>query len=321
MSSRILSKYLVKGREESMEKPKEDKPTFPAPILVGSGPSTDQAVDFLLTAVEWIFREDGWGLQYPLEGEISNWIEQAAEKPIQTGVSAAQSTTKKTVERDVLRQSLALSVDPRSEEEKRLATLLSDISPGDAQRLTSAMHSNDAKGVQAAQSGIVEKLGKRVAEGMTPARAAAFGSMVGRGRAARASALCLLLYKTDPNVLIKQARNGEVQAVLNLIRLDRLFLTDSCTARVIRKAEFENDHAFFRKLATAVRYKPTLGWKRGCRLYLYILFAMAAPLPALVKVQLRVDPDGTRFRSFGAFERFVQRCGKDYENIQANSSA
>jgi len=304
-----------------MDKPKRNEPTFPAPIIVGSGPSTDQAVDFLLTAVEWILREDGWGLQYPVEGEISNWIEQAAEKPTQTGVSAAQATTKKTVERDVLRQSLVLSVDPRSEEEKRLATLLSDISPGHAQRLTSAMHSNDVKGVQAAQSAIVEKLGKRVTEGMTPARADAFGSVVGRGRAARAAALCVLLYKTDPTVLINRARNGDVEAALRLIRVDRLFLTDSCTAIVIRQAEFQNDCPFFRKLATAVSYRPTLGWKRGCRLYLYILFAMGEPLPSLAKLQLRVDPDGTRFGKFSAFERFVERCRKDFANIQASPLA
>ena len=303
-----------------MDKPKRNEPTFPAPILVGCGTDTDKAVDFLLTAVEWTLREDGRGLQYPVEGEISNWIEQAGQKPIQEGLYAAQATTGRTVERDVFRQSLALSVDPRIEEEKRLATLLSNISPEDAQRLSSALHSNDVKGVQAAQSAIVDKLGRQVTEGMTPARAAAFAAMVGRCRAGRAAALCRLLYKTDPIVLINRARNGDVQALLNLIKVDRLFLTDSCTAKVIRQAEFQNDRPFFRKLATAVNYSPRLGWKKGCRLYLYILFAMAAPLPPLVKLQLRVDPDGTRFRSFSAFERFVQRCGKDFENIQANSS-
>ena len=304
-----------------MDKPKGNEPTFPAPILVGSGPSTDQAVDFLLTAIERILREDDWGLQHPVEGEISNWIEEAEQKPIHAGVSAAQATTNRTVERDVLRQSLALNVDPRSEEEKQIATLLSNISPEDTQRLSSALHSNDVESIQAAQSAIVNKLGERVKDGMTPARAAAFGAIVGRGRAARAAALCLLLYKIAPTVLINRARNGVIQAVLNLIRLDRLFLTDSCTAKVIRQAEFQNDRPFFRKLATAVKYKPQLGWKRGCRLYLYILFAMGQPLPPLVKLQLRVDPDGTRFRSFPAFERFVQRCGKDFENIQAHSLA
>jgi hypothetical protein len=304
-----------------MKKPKGDEPTFPAPILVGSGTNTDQAVDFLLTGIEWILREDDSGLQYPVEGEISNWIEQARQKPVQTGVFVAQVTTNRTVERDVLRQSLALNVDPRSDEEKRIATLLSDISPEDAQRLASALHSNDVKGVQAAQSAINAKLGKQITEGITTARAAAFGAMVGRARATRAAALCLILYKADSTVLINQARNGDVQAVLNLIRVDRLFLTDSCSTKVIRQAEFQNDRAFFKKLATAVKYKPRLGWKKGCRLYLYILFAMAAPLPPLVNLQLRVDPDGTRFRSFPAFERFVQRCGKDFENFQANSSA
>ena len=216
-----------------MDKPKRNDPTFPAPILVGSGADTDQAVDFLLTSVEWILKEDDWGLLYPVEGQISTWIEQAGQKSIQAGVSSGQATTNRTVERDVLRQSLALTVDPTSEEEKRIATLLSDISPEDAQRLTSALHSNDVKGVQAARSAIVDKLGKRITEGITPARGAAFASIVGRGRAARAAALCLVLYKTDPTVLINRARNGDVEAVLNLIRVDRLFLTDSCTANGI----------------------------------------------------------------------------------------
>jgi hypothetical protein len=117
---------------ESVGKPNGNEPTFPAPILVGSGSDTDQAVDFLLTAIERILREDGWGLQYPLEGEISNWIEQAGQKPIQGGLYAAEATTSRTVERDVLRQSLALGANPRIEEEKRLATLLSEISPEDA---------------------------------------------------------------------------------------------------------------------------------------------------------------------------------------------
>jgi hypothetical protein len=219
-----------------------------------------------------------------------------------------------------LHQRVALGVDPSVEEEKRLATLLSHISPEDAQWLAWALHSNDVNGIQAAQSAIVGKLGKQVTEGMTPARAAALGAMVGSGRAARAAALCLLLYKTAPIVLIRRARNGDVHAVLKLIRVDRLFLTDGCTVKVIRQAEFQNDRPFFRKLATAVKYTPRLGWKKGCRLYLYIRFAMAAPLPQLAKLQLRVDPDGARFRSFSAFERFVQPCGKDFEDIHANSS-
>jgi hypothetical protein len=98
------------------------------------------------------------------------------------------------------------------------------------------------------------------------------------------------------------------------------YVTDSCTAIVIRQAEFQNDRPFFRKLATAVSYRPTLGWKRGCRLYLYILFAMGEPLPSLAKLQLRVDPDGARFGTFSAFEKFFERCRRDFANIQANSS-
>jgi hypothetical protein len=60
--------------------------------------------------------------------------------------------------------------------------------------------------------------------------------------------------------------------VLDLIKVDKLFLTDSCTARVIRQAEFQNDRTFFKQLAKAIGYKPQLGSKKVCRLYLCVIF-------------------------------------------------
>jgi hypothetical protein len=301
-----------------METPKRDEPTFPTPILVGSGSSADQAVDFLLTAVEWGLRADNPGLLYPIEGEISNWIEQLWGKPYQGGSSAVPVTTNGTVERDVLRESFTLIADPRNKEEKQIAGLLGSISLEEAQRFTSALHSNDVAGIEAARSAMVGKLGKQITKELTPARVSAFASIVGRCRAGRATAFCLVLYKTHATVLIKRARNGDVQAVLDLIKVDRLFLTDSCTGKVIRDAEFRNDRPFFKQLARAITYKRQLGWKKGCRLYLYVLFAVALPLPSLASLHLRVDPQGTRFRTSAAFERFVERCREDFDKIQAD---
>jgi hypothetical protein len=301
-----------------MEKPKQNEPTFPTPILVGSGPAVDRAADFLLTALEWVLREDGAGLLYPIEGEISNWIEQLWAKPYQAGSSTVPVTTNMTAERDVLRESLALIVDPRNEEEKQIAQLLGGISLEEVQRFSSALHSNNGPGIEAVQSEIVDRLGKQITEGLTPSRVSAFASMVGRCRAGRAAAHCLVLHKTHATVLINRARRGDLQAVLNLIKVDKLFLTDSCTAKVIRQAEFQNDRPFFKQLARAITYKPQLGWKKGYRLYLYALFAMAVPLPSLAMLHLRVDPQGTRFRTSAAFERFVERCREDFDKIQAD---
>lgn len=301
-----------------MEKPKQPRPTFPAPILVGSGPGGDRAVDFLLTALEMILREDDPGLLYPIQGEISNWIEKLWEKPCQVTTSDVPATTSKTVERDLLKESLALFADHRNEAENQIAGLLGDVSLDEVQRLSSALHSKDAAGIEAVRAEILNKVGKRLADGLTPSRVSAFASIVARCRAGRAEALCLVLYKKHATVLIDWARHGDVQAVLNLIRTDRLFLSDTCTSDVIRRAEFQNNRLFFRQLARAITYKPHLGWKKGCRLYLYILFAMAVPLPSLAMLQLRVDPLGTRFKTFPAFEKFVERCREDFDVIQAD---
>jgi len=301
-----------------MKKSKQDEPTFPAPILVGSGPGVNRAVDFLLTALEWALREDDPSLLYPIEGELSNWIEQLWEKPYQAGSSTVPVTTKMTVERDVLRESLALFADPTNKDEKDLSALVGNLSPDEIQRLISALRSNNGPGIEAARSEIVDRLGKQITEGLTPSRVSAFASMVGRCRAGRAEALCLVLCKTHARVLINRARHGDVQAVLDLIKVDSLFLTDSCTAKVIRQAEFQNDRPFLKQLARVMKNKPKLGWKKGCRLYLYILFAMAVPLPSLAMLHVRVDPQGTRFKTFPAFEKFVERCREDFNKIQAD---
>lgn len=301
-----------------MDKLKQHEPTFPTPILVGSGSTADQAADFLLNAVEWALKQDNPALLYPIEGEVSNWIEQLCETSNQVGNPDTPVTTSKTAERDVLRGLSAPFADPRNEDEQQIARLLSDISLEEAQRLASALQSNDVAGIEAVWTTILSKLGKQITTGLTPSRVSALGSIVGRCRAGRAEALCLVLYKTHATVLIDRARHGDVQAVLDLIKVDRLFLTDSCTAKVIRQAQFQNDRPFFNQLARAVTYKRQLGWKKGCRLYLYVLFAIALPLPPLASLHLRVDPQGTRFRTSAAFERFVERCREDFDKIQAD---
>jgi hypothetical protein len=299
-----------------MEKPKQGEPTFATPILVGSGPGVDRATDFLLTALEWMFREDNPALLYPVEGEISNWIEQLWEKPYQAESPTLSVTTNMTTERDMLREALALFADPRNEEEKQIARHLGAFSLEEIQRVSSALHSNNGPGIEAVQSEIVDRLGKQIKDRLTPSRVSGLASIIGRCRAGRAVAMCPVLHKSDARVLINRARRGDARAVLDLIKVDKLFLTDSCTAKVIRQAEFQNDHPFFKQLARAITYKPQLGSKKGCRLYLYALFAMAVPLPPLGMLHFRVDPQGTRFRTFPAFEKFVERCRKDFDKIQ-----
>ena len=136
-----------------------------------------------------------------------------------------------------------------------------------------------------------------------------------RNRAVRAAALCMVLYKTHPLSLMAQARGGDQGAVLSLIKIDKLFLTDSCTAGVIRQAELQNDRRFLGKLARAVAYEPQTNWRQGCRLYLYGLLSLGVPLPSLTKLQLRFDPNGRRFQTVGAFEKFVERSRKEFVDL------
>jgi len=130
----------------------------------------------------------------------------------------------------------------------------------------------------------------------------------------------MALYKENPLSLIEQARGGNREAVLKLIKLDKLFLTDSCTAQVIRTAELQTDRAFLGQLARAVTYKPKTNWRVGCRLYIYMLCIFQGEMPSLTALWHRVDPDGKQFSSFDAFERFVQRSRKEFDRIQTKPS-
>ena len=127
----------------------------------------------------------------------------------------------------------------------------------------------------------------------------------------------MILYKEHPLFLIARARGGDQKAVLQPIKIDKLFLSDGCTAPVLRQAELGCDRKFLSQLAKALTYKPKTGWRTVCRLYLYFLFILEPSLPTLPKLQLRIDPEGTRFRTHEAFEKFVERCRKEFSRLQA----
>jgi hypothetical protein len=303
-----------------MDRSKQDEPTSPTPIFVGTGPRVVKAAEFLLSLVDWSLREEEVSLLYPIEGELSNWIEKMCEKQVQFEKSDLPAKPN-SVELEVLRESSALWSDPRNEDEKKVARMLgNNISLADVQRLATALNLRDVASIEAVRSEMVAKLDKQVTKDLTPALASAIASMVARGRAGRAWALCLVLHKTNAMVLINRARRGHAQAVLDLIKIDKLFLTDSCTTKVIRRAEFQNDRPFLKRLARVITYKPKIGWKKGCRLYLYMLFAMPEPLPPVAMLVHRIDPQGTKFRTHSAFERFVERCRADFDQIKTDVS-
>jgi hypothetical protein len=303
-----------------MGQEQQGQPTLLESILVGSGPGADQGAEFLLAVADWVLREEEVPIKAPVKGDLSQWIAEMCAKPIEVSPGKAVATRRRAIPNELLKQllkqSVAILVDPRREEEKRLAQLMDDFPPADLQRLMETLRQGDSSAVNAMRTEIAQKLGPQLFKQMSPASVPALLALLSRMRAVRAGTLCLVCYKMHPLSKIAQAREGDRQAVLDLVKVDKLFLHDRCTARVIRDAELQNDRVFLGQLGRALAYKPKPGWRRACQLYLHVLFALGAQLPALPVLQLRLDPEGTRFRSFAAFEKFVERCRAEFQRLQ-----
>ncbi|MGB2888403.1 MAG: hypothetical protein WBC04_11965, partial [Candidatus Acidiferrales bacterium] len=272
-----------------------DKPTPSGPMIVGSGPGTDEAVDLFLTLADWFLKEEEMSFLGPIEGEISDWIAQMGAKPIQFEGRFFRDHTKAATQREVLREAFAVVADPREKEEKEIANLLGTISPDDVQRMIAALQAGDTSGFDKARADVVEKLNHQIGKRIKQGGLSSLISLATRCRAARAAALSAVLYKAHVSSVIAQARRGGRRAVLDLIKVDKLFLSDSCTAQVIRQAELGNDRRFLSQVGKALTYKPKMGWRKACQLYLYMLFDLGARLPALARLQLRLDETNLLF--------------------------
>ena len=296
------------------DKPK-GQPTASELIFVGSGPGADHAAEFSLTLLDWLLREEAISLPGSVDGEISAWIKDYFAKPVELQPQRISERDAGAVQREVMREAAVSFADPGEKEELRFMAQLGNVSPADTQRLMKALQQEDDSAFQKTRSEMVEALYQRLRKQITGEGLAALVALGTRDRAGRAAALCMVLYKTHPLSLMAQARGGDQGAVLSLIKIDKLFLTDSCTAGVIRQAELQNDNRFLGKLARAVAYEPQTNWRQGCRLYLYGLLSFGVPLPSLPKLQLRLDPEGSRFQTAGAFEKFVERSRKEFAEM------
>jgi hypothetical protein len=138
-------------------------------------------------------------------------------------------------------------------------------------------------------------------------------------RAARAMAVCMAIHEVHPAWLIARASKGDRQATLDLIKVDKLFLHDSCTEKVIRDAELRNDHSFLQQLARAQTYRPKLRVREIQHLYFYSLFLLEQEgnmrLPVGHKLLRVLDPHAREYDSLDAFERDFQRRRKAFEKM------
>ena len=130
-------------------------------------------------------------------------------------------------------------------------------------------------------------------------------------KAAQVAFRCLALYKTTPILPIERARQGDQRAALDLVKLDKLFLTDACTQEVLRKAALEHDYGFSERLSGAIEYKAEFTRRHAFQVYFYGLFALGIELPSVFKLQMTLDPEGSEFPGDYGFERFFERRRKD----------
>jgi hypothetical protein len=129
-------------------------------------------------------------------------------------------------------------------------------------------------------------------------------------RAVRATAVCTVLQRVHPLTLIARALRGHREAVLDLVKADKLFLLDRCTQNVIRDAGLRNDKQFMVRLADAQRYQPRLRRRDLIHVYFNLLFLLervGQQLPRIDELQRLVDPHGREFGGLYAFERDLQR--------------
>ncbi len=219
------------------------KPTTPVPILVAPGIGGDHAAEFYLTAMDWLLRDE-MSLLGDLEGEISAWLREALAKPIKFERHNIPEQNKSAVQRELMREMIALMVDPEKKEEIQIGDLVTNIAPDRLNRTLEALQRGDSSAAEKIRAELVKGFSQKFKQQITRESISALGSLVARGRASRAVAMCMSLYKENPLLLIERARGGDREAVLKLIKIDKLFLTDSCTGHVIRRAELQNDRTF-----------------------------------------------------------------------------
>ena len=143
-------------------------------------------------------------------------------------------------------------------------------------------------------------------------------------RASRVLVLCLSVHKTHPLSLIARAAKGDRRAVLDHVKIDKLFLHDQCTRNSIRKAELQNDRAFSKQLVRAQMFVPKLSAREMQHLYFYQLFLMehaGTPVPTQHDLWRILDPRGSEYRSLSSFERDFQRRRRAFDQMLNDVSA
>jgi hypothetical protein len=100
---------------------KKGKSTTSVPIFVGNGPEAQIAAELYLTMADWALREDeSTSLLKSLPGEMSGWISEMFAKEVQFERQSIPERDKGAVQREGMRESFTITVDPNKKEEVEL---------------------------------------------------------------------------------------------------------------------------------------------------------------------------------------------------------
>jgi hypothetical protein len=252
----------------------------------------DAALQLLTLALRALLIE---GTAMPFGGQISEAISRLPRTELGGGKVWNRDGLTKFVDQGT--KFVQASVEPRVMD--KVKRRISDLSAKEREPLLTGVRANELESIR--------KMASFTGFDIVPSP-----SVV---RAVRAALWCWFLYEEDPVRMIECARHGQQRSVIDLVKVDKLFLTDDCTAAVIRTASVNNDLKFFGQLISALKYKPSATDKEFCQLLVYLLLSLDVELPSDGQLQNIVDPDGTIFPGIYAFQKYVQRARKKFERV------
>lgn len=137
-------------------------------------------------------------------------------------------------------------------------------------------------------------------------------------RASRALFRCMAFLREHPVVLISRASQGDRRAVLDLIKMDKMFLSDACCRETIRKAGLNDETKFLAQLQRASNYTHKARRRDILRLYMFVLIIcerLGVPIPPLPELYKKLDRFGREYKSLAAFEKDFQRSRSELKEM------
>jgi hypothetical protein len=279
----------------------------------------------LVELVRLLVREEVSAGKHQIEGEVSDWATNLEKSLLPPRTTRQPKSPEQSAERLFAMQMSTVRELGVPTTLRQLGRFMENVTAKDLQMALQACRKGDATTLSICNE-VAERIARRIglsSDGVVDPRI-----LFPKLRAARTLLLCFAIHRQRPTVLISRAKRGDRRAALDLVKVDPLFMHDHCTAAVMRQAELQNDRQFLQQVARAQRHRPQMsGRTRGKipqRVHLYLLFLAERwfggliPLPAFRRWQL-VDPEGQDFDNEKAFERFSQRCRKEFDLLLRES--